>query len=63
KKYPTEPAWTYSLTQQAHFLNIPVFWKEDLIPIMGEESMIQELPDPFNKVLEEQKQWKTKKLK
>ena len=37
--------------------------KEDLIPIMGEESMIQELPDPFNKVLEEQKQWKTKKLK
>ena len=60
KKIHTESAWTYSLTQQAHSLNIPVFWKEDLIPIMGEESMIQELPDQFNKVLEEQKQWKIK---
>lgn len=63
KKLHTESAWTYSLTQQAHSLNIPVFWKEDLIPIMGEEAMIQELPEPFNKVLEEQKQWKIKKSK
>ena len=23
------------------------FWKEDLVPIMGEERMIQQLPEPF----------------
>jgi hypothetical protein len=46
------------LTEQAHVRNIPVFWKEDLLPIMGEESMVQELPEPFNKVLEEQKAWR-----
>ena len=31
--------------------------KEDLIPIIGEENMIQELPAAFNHVLEEQKKW------
>ena len=31
--------------------------KEDLVPIIGEENMIQELPAAFNKVLEEQKKW------
>jgi hypothetical protein len=28
--------------------------KEDLLPIMGEENMIQELPAEFTRVLEEQ---------
>ena len=48
--------------EQAHELNIPVFWKEDLVPIMGEE-MIQEMPDAFNKVLEEQRIWNNQKSK
>ena len=59
RKIHTEPAWAYSLTEQAHSRQIPVFWKEDLIPIMGEEQMIQELPEGFNHVLEEQRAWKT----
>ena len=57
KKVHTEPAWAYSLTEQAHDKGIPVFMKEDLVPIIGEENMIQELPAAFNQVLEEQKKW------
>lgn len=45
------------MTKQAHDLDIPVFMKEDLLPIMGEEQMIQELPEAFHKVLEEQSKW------
>ena len=36
-------------------LDIPVFMKEDLVPIIGNENMIQEMPDEFNKVLEVQR--------
>ena len=54
-KIKTEPAWAYSLCEQAHAAGIPVFMKEDLIPILGEENMVQELPDAFNKVLEVQR--------
>jgi len=54
KKVHTEPAWAYSLTEQAHALGIPVFMKEDLVPIIGEENMVQELPAAFNIVLEAQ---------
>ena len=39
-------------------LGIPVFMKEDLVPIIGDENMIQEMPEEFNKVLEVQKSWK-----
>lgn len=28
---------------------IPVFMKEDLLPIMGDERMIQELPEQFTR--------------
>ena len=63
KKVHTEPTWAYSLTEQAHRINIPVFWKEDLLPIMGEEQMIQELPEAFNHVLEEQRAWNSRKSK
>ena len=63
RKVHTEPAWAYSLTEQAHQNNIPVFWKEDLVPIMGEEQMIQELPEAFNHVLEEQRAWNSRKSK
>ena len=37
---------------------ILVFMKEDLLPIIGEESMTQELPPAFCRVLEEQKAWR-----
>ena len=57
----TEQQWAYSLTSQAKELNIPVFWKEDLVPIMGEDAMIQEFPVAFNAVLEEQDKWNKKK--
>ena len=30
---------------------------EDLVPIIGNENMIQEMPDEFNKVLEVQRSW------
>lgn len=63
RKVRTSPVWTESLTGQAHELGIPVFWKEDLVPIMGEENMIQELPDEYKKVLEEQKIWNCRKSK
>ena len=61
RKVRTEPAWTYSLTDHAHAQNIPVFWKEDLVPIMGEENMIQKLPAEFEKVLEDQRKWNNRK--
>ena len=38
-------------------LGIPVFMKEDLVPIIGNENMIQEMPEEFNKVLEVQRSW------
>ena len=53
----SKPEWVRNLTKQAHDLDIPVFMKEDLLPIMGEEQMIQELPEAFHKVLEEQSKW------
>ena len=56
-KSVSKPEWVRNLTKQAHDLDIPVFMKEDLLPIMGEEQMIQELPIAFHKVLEEQRKW------
>ena len=53
-----KPEWAWSLTDQARKLGIPVFMKEDLVPIIGDENMIQEMPEDFNKVLEVQKSWK-----
>ena len=57
RKVHTEPEWAWSLTNQAHALGIPVFMKEDLVPIIGDENMIQEMPEEFNKVLEVQRLW------
>ena len=56
-KSVSKPEWVRNLTEQAHTLNIPVFMKEDLIPVMGEVQMIQELPPAFCRVLEEQTKW------
>ena len=63
KKIQKNPKWVYSLTEQAHRNGIPVFMKEDLVPIIGEENMIQELPEAFGAVLEEQKKWNRLKSK
>ena len=52
-----KPEWAWSLTDQAHKIGIPVFMKEDLVPIIGDENMIQEMPEEFNKVLEVQRSW------
>ena len=46
-----------SLIHIAHKLGIPVFMKEDLVPIIGDENMIQEMPEEFNKVLEVRRSW------
>ncbi len=58
RKIRTEPEWAWSLTDQAHQRNIPVFMKEDLEPIIGDENMVQEFPEAFEKVLEVQRAWK-----
>ena len=58
EKRLTKNKWAWSLADQAHALGIPVFMKEDLVPIIGDENMIQEMPEEFNKVLEVQKSWK-----
>ncbi len=63
RKVKTDPAWAYSLTEQAHSLGIPVFWKEDLVPILGEEAMVQEMPEEFRKVWEVQEEWKSQRSK
>ena len=54
----SKPEWVWNLTHQAHALGIPVFMKEDLLPIMGETHMVQEFPPAFYRVLEEQKTWR-----
>ena len=54
----SRPEWVWGLTDQAHALGIPVFMKEDLLPIMGEENMVQELPASFCRVLEVQRTWR-----
>ena len=43
--------------ESRHALGIPEFMKEDLVPIIGDENMIQEMPEEFNKVLEVQRSW------
>ena len=57
-KAVSKPEWVWNLTHQAHALGIPVFMKEDLLPIMGEAQMVQEFPPAFCRVLEVQKTWR-----
>jgi hypothetical protein len=57
RKVRTQAEWAYSLIDQAHALGIPAFMKGDLVPIVGEDSMIQEMPEAFNQVLEAQRTW------
>jgi len=57
-KSVSRPEWVWNLTDQAKALRIPVFMKEDLLPVMGDDQMIQDLPPAFIRVLEEQNAWK-----
>ena len=41
--------WVLHIADQAKAQGIPVFMKEDLLLIMGEERMIQELPEQYIK--------------
>lgn len=43
----TDPAWALSIADQCREAGVPVFMKEDLLPILGEEAMVQELPREF----------------
>ena len=43
----SRPEWVLSIAEQAKAHGIPVFMKEDLLQIMGDERMIQELPEQF----------------
>ena len=45
----SRPEWVLSIAKQAKAHGIPVFMKEDLLPIMGDERMIQELPEQFTR--------------
>lgn len=56
-KIDAKPEWVWSLTKQARTYGIPVFMKEDLLPIIGEGNMVQELPQAFRNVLKEQGRW------
>lgn len=46
-KVCADPQWVLNIAARARACNIPVFMKEDLLPVMGEERMIQELPEQF----------------
>lgn len=46
-KVDANPEWVLHIVEQAKRNHIPVFMKEDLLPIMGEDRMIQELPEQF----------------
>lgn len=46
-KVEARPQWVTRIARQAQARGIPVFMKEELAPIMGEENMIQELPQSF----------------
>ena len=59
-KSVSKPEWVWNLTNQAHSCGMPVFMKEDLLPVMGEDQMIQELPQAYYDVLEELRIWKKK---
>ena len=48
-KVDSRPEWVLHIADQAKAQGIPVFMKEDLLLIMGEERMIQELPEQFIK--------------
>ena len=57
KKQKTRLEHALSLSSQAKRAAIPVFMKEELVTIVGEDKMVQESPDSFKKILEVQRKW------
>ena len=57
-KVEARPEWVLHIAEQAKAHRIPVFMKEDLLPVMGEDRMIQEFPEQFI-----QKTWREKSSK
>ena len=47
EKCDSKPAWVENILHQTSMRCIPTFMKEDLVPIMGEDRMIQQLPKAF----------------
>ena len=41
--------WIDKIVKQCHENNIPVFMKNSLIPIVGEENMLREFPESLKK--------------
>ncbi|MBR6416635.1 MAG: radical SAM mobile pair protein A [Bacteroidales bacterium] len=46
-KSDSKPEWVDNILSQTSDRGIPTFMKEDLLPIMGEERMIQQMPSSF----------------
>ena len=46
-KVDADPEWVLHIVSQAKAQGVSVFMKEDLLPIMGEEKMVQELLEQF----------------
>ncbi len=50
--------WIQGLADSASDAGVKVFMKEDVAGIMGEDNMVQELPDAYEELLERQRGWK-----
>lgn len=46
-KVDANPNWVWDIVSQASRRNIPIFMKEELAKIVGEDAMIQQLPKEF----------------
>lgn len=46
-KINANPVWVANVVRQARKRNIPIFMKEELAKVIGEENMIQQLPKAF----------------
>ncbi len=57
-KAVSEESWITGLCESAESAGVPVFMKEDVLPIMGEDRMVQHLPDDYEAVLKARKEWK-----
>ncbi len=50
--------WVFGLMDEADDAGVKVFMKEDLLPIVGEERMVQHLPDDYERQLALRDSWK-----
>ena len=46
-KSGSKPEWVDNIMRQTAARGIPTFMKEDLVPILGENRMIQQMPTAF----------------